>query len=192
MKIIAILAMGVVAACGGDLTVYVQDLSNPSAAKLGRAEALANEIFTGASVKIDWRNGEPKRARLKREKAMVVEMVSGTPTNKMPGALAYALPYEGVHITVFYDRVQQAAEFTLSPNDLLAHVLVHEITHLLEGITRHSKTGIMKPHWTLDDVRGMRHRPLEFTEEDEELIRLGLVRRDSGEALLAAGPAAAY
>ena len=191
MKIIAILAMGV-AAWAGDLTVYVQDLSNPPATKLVRAEALANEIFTEASVKIDWRNGEPKRARLKREKAMVVEMVSGTPTNKMPGALAYALPYEGVHVTVFYDRVQQASEFSLSPNDLLAHVLVHEITHLLEGITRHSKSGIMKPHWTLEDVRSMRHRPLGFTEEDEELIRLGLARRDAGDALVAAGPAADY
>jgi hypothetical protein len=191
MKIIAILAMGV-AACAGDLTVYVQDLSNPPAAKLGRAEALANEIFTDASVKINWRNGEPKRARLKREKAMVIEVVSGTPTNKMPGALAYALPYEGVHVTVFYDRVQQAAEFSLSPNDLLAHVMVHEITHLLEGITRHSKSGIMKPHWTLEDVRSMRHRPLGFTEEDAELIRLGLARRDAGDAFVASGATADY
>ena len=184
MKIIAILAMGVVAASAGDLTVYVEDLSNPVATKLGRAEGLANDIFAGAGVKIDWRCGEPGR----REKAMVVELVGGTPKNEMPGALAYALPYEGAHITVFFDRVQRAAEFESSPNDLLAHVLVHEITHLLEGTSRHSETGIMKRHGTLQDIKCMRWRPLAFTEDDAQLIRIGLTRHPDGAPLVAASP----
>lgn len=176
MKVIAILAMGVAAACAGDLTVYVQDPSSLPAAKISRAEGLANEIFAGAGVKIDWRCGEPSG----REKALVVEILGATPKDELPGSLAYALPYEGVHITVFLDRVQRAAEFEPSPNDLLAHVLVHEITHLLEGTTRHSETGIMKPHWTLQDVRSMRWRPLGFTEDDAQLIRTGLARRGDG------------
>jgi hypothetical protein len=182
MKIIATLAMGVVAASAGDLTVYVQDLSSAPTGKLIRAEGLANEIFAGAGVKIDWRCGEPSHP----EKAMVVEILSGTPKDQMPGSLAYALPYEGVHITVFFDRVQRTAEFELSPNDLLAHVLVHEITHLLQGTSRHSESGIMKPHWTLQDVRSMRWRPLEFTDEDTQLIRNGLARRENGAARVAA------
>ena len=187
MKIIAILAMAAVTARAFDLMVYVQDRSSFPTANLGRAERLANKIFAGAGVKIDWRTGGPRHWQLKRERAIAVEMVDRTPSREMPGALAFALPYEGVHITVFYDRVERAAEFCLSPNDLLAHVLVHEITHLLEGISRHSETGIMKPHWTLQDVRGMRRRPLAFTEEDAELIRTGLARREDGGALVSAG-----
>lgn len=182
MKIIAILAMGIAAACAGDLTVYVQDLSRVRAAKLNRAEDLANEIFSGAGVRVDWRSGEPSR----REKAIVVELVGGTPKDEMPGSLAYALPYEGEHITVFFDRVQRAAEFEPSPNALLAHVLVHEITHLLVGTSRHSKSGLMKPHWTLQDVKSMRWRPLAFTEDDAQLIQAGLARRAKGAAFVAA------
>jgi hypothetical protein len=30
------------------------------------------------------------------------------------------------------------------PTFVLAHVLVHEITHILQGIDRHSESGVMK------------------------------------------------
>ncbi len=59
------------------------------------------------------------------------------------GALAFARPYEGVHITLFYDRVQAVTEPELT-GTVLAHVLVHEITHILQGTCRHSATGVMK------------------------------------------------
>ena len=35
---------------------------------------------------------------------------------------------------------------------LLAHVLVHEITHVLEGVDRHTGQGVMKARWTEDDL----------------------------------------
>src|SRR5262249_1158427 len=60
-----------------------------------------------------------------------------------PKALAYAMPYEKTHMVVFLDRVRAVAE----PNAVrfvLAYVLLHEITHMLEGMARHSETGIMK------------------------------------------------
>ena len=61
-----------------------------------------------------------------------------------------------------------------STTQLLAHVLVHEITHILQGITRHSETGIMKAHWTPEDYEEMQLRPLSFTRKDIELIQIGL------------------
>jgi hypothetical protein len=60
---------------------------------------------------------------------------------------------------------------------LLAHVLVHEITHLLEGIDRHSESGVMKAHWSSDDTLEMAWKPLAFTEEDKYLIHRGLKLR---------------
>ena len=57
---------------------------------------------------------------------------------------------------------------------LLAHVLAHEITHVLEGIDRHSESGVMRAHWSSDEMWDMASKPLAFTEEDKYLIHRGL------------------
>jgi hypothetical protein len=60
---------------------------------------------------------------------------------------------------------------------LLAHILAHEITHVLQGINRHSVSGVMKAHWSNGDCLDMAGKPLAFTEEDVYLIHRGLKRR---------------
>jgi hypothetical protein len=112
-------------------------------------------------------------------------MIPKTPAQLKPGALAYALPYEGVHINVFYDRVQAATEPELTPN-VLAHVLVHEITHILQGTCRHSDTGIMKARWSHTDYMEMGQRPLSFSDTDVQLIRTGVAERANAATLIAA------
>lgn len=104
-----------------------------------------------------------------------------TPSTLKPGALAYAMPYEGTHIVVFLDRVEAIAP--VQGRILLAHIFVHEIGHILQGVCRHSAQGIMKANWDLNDYRRMRMAPLTFTETDIELIHLGW---DSRARLLAA------
>jgi hypothetical protein len=56
-------------------------------------------------------------------------------------------------------------------------VLAHEITHILQGISRHSASGVMKARWTINDFAGMSIHPLRFEEEDVDLIYEGLARR---------------
>lgn len=191
MKILAMMVMAVAIAAGAqadEVTVYVQGLSVVPvvpAPVLGRSKALANEVFAGVGVQIDWRVGGPSRSQLQHERVIVVEMVTGTPKERTPGALAFALPYEGVHIQVFYDRVQTATDPELTPN-VLAHVLAHELTHILQGTSRHSYTGVMKAHWTHYDYMEMKMKPLCFTEEDVQLIRLGLAERANAGTLIAA------
>jgi hypothetical protein len=58
----------------------------------------------------------------------------------------------------------------------LAHVLVHEITHALEGVSRHAETGVMKANWTFAGY-GQMARLLEFTPVDANLIRYRLAHR---------------
>ena len=188
MKMMAMMTMAVVMETGARadvVTVYVQGISAVPATTLWRAQSLANEIFGGVRVKIDWRQGEPSRSQWRCERAIVVEMIAKTPTQLKPGALAYALPYEGVHVTVFYDRVRAATEPELTPN-VLAHVLVHEITHILQGTCRHSDTGIMKARWTHTDYMEMGQKPLSFTEADVQLIRTGMAERANAGTLIAA------
>jgi hypothetical protein len=62
---------------------------------------------------------------------------------------------------------------------VLAHVLVHEITHVLEGIDRHSATGIMKDRWDDNDYFEMRRKPLRFAQKDVDLIYDGLKVRQA-------------
>lgn len=189
MKILAMMAMTVAmetSVRADDVTVYVQGLSVVPAPMLGRARGLANEIFAGVGVKIDWYTGQPPRSQRSPQTPIVIEMTTGTPRERLPGALAFALPYEGVHIDVFYDRVHEATEPQLTPN-VLAHVLVHEITHILQGTCRHSDTGIMKARWNHNDYMEMRLKPLSFTEEDVQLIRFGVAER-ANETLIAAAP----
>lgn len=106
----------------------------------------------------------------------------------MPKALAFAVPDAGGHITVFYDRIKVAAQFELTSNPLLAHVLVHEISHILQGNAKHSEGGIMKATWSQKDIRAMRWRPLAFGEEDVESIRAGLAKRADAELAISVYP----
>src|SRR5450759_58666 len=113
---------------------------------------------------------------------VIIEVVTGTAESRMPGALAYALPYEGAHIMVFFDRVERMRD----PSTVLAHVIVHEITHLLQGISRHSDTGVMKAHWTGGDSNAMWVTPIPFTQWDVDLIYAGLSARRAGTGVLVA------
>jgi hypothetical protein len=115
----------------------------------------------------------------------VVRLTKDTPANYLPGVPAYALPYQGDQITVLYDRVEQTVVPYAVPI-LLAHVLVHEITHILQGINRHSESGVMKAHWDGGDYMAMGKKLLPFTEADVELIHRGLAVRAEAGALVAA------
>jgi hypothetical protein len=144
----------------------------PAASDLPRAELIASKMFASTGVKLNWR----LQASCPPGDIIQIGISVKSPANEFPGALAYALPYEGVHIVVFYDRISRLASGELRA-DVLAHVLVHEITHVLEGIDRHSESGVMKAHWTDADYIQMRAKPLPFSDWDIHLIHEGLESR---------------
>jgi hypothetical protein len=73
---------------------------------------------------------------------------------------------------VFWDRIEHPS-YPASKGVILTHVLVHEITHILQRIDRHSESGVMKAAWANQDYRDMAWRPLSFTPHDIVLICLG-------------------
>ena len=103
---------------------------------------------------------------------IIVSLLKRAPSKFRPGALAYCLPNEDRHVVVLCDRILSASP-DLSTS-LLAHVIAHEMTHILQGTPRHSKEGIMKARWDHNDFAAMKHRPLTFTETDLQLIREGV------------------
>ncbi len=139
------------------------------------AEVLAARMFAKIGVQIEWRVAN-SCARI--DNALAITFSDGTPANQLPGALAYALPYEGTHLVVFYDRIKGQVKDAVVPI-LLAHVLVHEITHILQGVSRHSASGVMKAGFSAADHAEMKRKGLGFTKEDIDLIHIGLDKRQA-------------
>jgi len=158
------------------LTVYVLQESVVPSLVVMPARAQAGKMFTDIGISIQWRSGPP-HGPLPRN-FVIVEMADYTSGNCYPGALAYAMPYDRLHIKVFYDRVR-ATVYSQTVPALLAHVFVHEITHILQGFCRHSSVGIMKARWDGNDFLLMQSKPLTFTEEDIHFIRKGLAAREA-------------
>jgi hypothetical protein len=147
-----------------------------------QAQSLAAEMFAGIGIRIEWLD-----ARHCPAGALQITLSSDVPQGYAPDALAYALPYQGTHIVIFYERVRQIFE-SWNPQSpiasrrlpvVLAHVLAHEVTHILENVNHHSQEGVMKAYWTEDDYNRMLWKPLPFAQADVELIYLGLEARKS-------------
>jgi hypothetical protein len=152
------------------VTVCTEGLAGYRAA--APALPIAGAMFASAGIKIDWREtleGCPPQG-------ILITVGQRTPQDFHPGALAYALPYEGAHAQVFYDRIAARGN-ALMPH-LLAHVLVHEITHILQGVTRHSAEGVMRAQWNQQDFHLMLGRSLEFARLDVDLIHDGIAMRN--------------
>jgi len=135
-----------------------------------RAKYVAARIFGQIGVKIEW-----SLCNKKRREDIRIQFITKAPEDLPPGVLAQALPYEGKTIEVFYDRVQRGSRSYLG--DVLGHVMAHEIAHALQGIARHSESGVMKANWTPKDRDAMSFRPLQFTPYDADLIHSGISKR---------------
>ena len=137
------------------------------------AQGLATRIFADIGIPLDWRACEP--ADESSQTPIVVQLVSGKKEGLMSGVLGSAMPYRR-HIIIFFDRIETMQD----PWTVLGHVMVHEITHIIQGVSRHSDTGLMKPHWSSHDLTEMRYKPLPFTQEDLILLYSALaMRRES-------------
>jgi hypothetical protein len=173
-----------------DVMVYVEGSELVALPALLGAEATATRMFARIGVQVQWSDRRPGRGAepastgcaLKRPEEIVVRMASERAGSSLREALAVARPFArtGVRVTVFYGELREVGRVQprLEPV-LLAHVLVHEITHVLQGVAQHSSTGVMRAHWTPRDYANMEERPLEFAGADADLIRLGLRRTQS-------------
>ena len=156
-----------------DLKVYVTggSLVRPEVLKL--AEGVASEIFGKIHIRLIWRIGPPAAAAL-LDQPVRVEFRTGHEGSEE--AVARAKPCD-FSIVVFYDRVRWAEQHGGLAERLLGHIFVHEITHSLQGITRHSATGMMKAAWSARDYEQMSLKPLRFEPLDIELIHEGFRTR---------------
>jgi hypothetical protein len=167
-------------------TVTICLVTDPNRPIVAAAEMLADRIFSSIRVSVRW--FEPPVCRATKEIPIFMVIWTGTPKTYLPSALGMALPLEGTHAWVFYDRVRESVPDSRVPA-LLAHVMVHEIAHLLQGTIRHSESGILNAHWSDTEIRHMAFLPLAFTPTDAILIHHGIEDRRSRVAPNSIAPA---
>jgi hypothetical protein len=171
------------------ITVYVENDANVPSPVVSSARTIAGDMFASIGVQINWRAGTRSDFELRHEKAIAIRLTLETPGGFGVTTGAFTVPTEGVHITVLYNRLAWSRAKPGLTAPLLAHVFVHEITHILEGVARHSETGVMKANWSSSDYYKMQTKTLAFAPEDVELIHRGLANRNAQEAApLAANP----
>jgi hypothetical protein len=135
------------------------------------AKGLATRMFADIGIRLEWKSCE--RAGESSQRPIPIKLVSGPLEGFKSNVLGYAAPYQGRHIVIFFDRIEPMPR----PGALLAHVMVHEITHVVQGVSRHSQSGMMKAHWSSRDLLQMQYKPLPFAREDVDLLYRGLAAR---------------
>jgi hypothetical protein len=140
---------------------------------LGRATPLASEIFKKIGVRLNWHSGELPAGKA----GFGIRTTEHAPESATPEALASArlTGSGGVEITVYKDRLQRFLSDRPSLAGVAAaYVLAHELAHAMQGVARHSESGIMKARWGDLDFQGMVFHKLMFAPVDVELIHHGL------------------
>src|SRR5262249_35029017 len=138
------------------------------------ARLMASSAFERIGITLKWRNG----LHFCFAGSVRIGVRESTPADLLPGALGYALAFEGIRGEVFLDRIRNFVQPDLVPS-LFAHTLAHEITHLLEGSDTHAESGLMKRHWSDRDYDAMRRGFLDFSVADVQALRNGLDSRST-------------
>jgi hypothetical protein len=145
---------------------------------IGIAKGISSQIFATADVAVEWHSVFRTAHRVAADRTVVVDFRMETPASVPSETMAYAMPFEGIHIVVFWKRVlSHTRDNPLLLAPILGHVMTHEITHALQGLDHHSSSGVMKARWDAADYADMTKSPLLFDTGDIDLLRLGLVRR---------------
>ena len=184
-----LVATGVAAQARGskpvDVMVYMKGDNQPPASVDVGARATVTWMYARIGVRLVWRDGELGNTAASGGPVMIqVRFTMQAPIGVSREALARALPFVegGVSITILYDRVRWVAQRSSREAPILAHVLAHEIGHVLQCADAHALVGVMKAHWTGEDYDSMQRKPLEFTSLDVDLIRDGLNLRKARSA----------
>ncbi len=87
----------------------------------------------------------------------------------------------GVLATVYADRVEwMAAQTGADRHELLGRAIAHELGHLLMATSAHGTKGLMRPVWSLSEVRRQRARDWSFAPGEIAAIKARTRARRAG------------
>jgi len=158
--------------------VYISG-SDGSSQLLREGKILASGIFEKIGVHVIWRTGK-LADNATPQKAFGILTLEHAPESAGAGALASAriVGSSGTEIMIYKDRV---LGFLSSHSNLarvgVGYILAHELAHVMQGVGRHSASGILKAQWRHADFEEMMFHKLAFTDFDVDLIHQGLAQQ---------------
>lgn len=148
---------------------------------MGRAQGIVLDAYAEIGIRVVWHSASSLPSdcvQTPMHRQIVFDLSTGA-AGRSQGALAFANPYskKGACVTLLIDRLKDSAERNPDTTGIvMGHVLAHEIGHVLQGIARHSETGLMKERWSVKEIQEMWRARLRFTAYDAELIMESLRR----------------
>ena len=158
-----------VAGATPQVNVFVtSDINDETRGELKCGMLLAASMFAKVGVQIRWQTGSADTSAKAPSIRIQINIVvcDSSPT----GRVAFAKPFARGDIIIFWNRLELAARHG-NLSALAGHVLAHELTHVLTSTDGHTREGLMKAHWTYEDIWRMSTRPLPFDSWDIEVIR---------------------
>jgi len=174
------------------VVLHVDDYATLPRKLLLRAEALAAPVYRSAGVETEWVNRAMPREQhgdgstpaghvsehavhlrvIILSDKMTRRKLRGSPHEEDVLGLAQAAPELSNTVAfVFFARLEQAADrHAEAPSDVLAHVMAHEVGHLILVSGGHSDTGLMRVTWEPKEKRTQG-----FTPEQAAMMRTKLL-----------------
>jgi hypothetical protein len=167
---------GVMSAQTMPLPVQFYDYAGLRPAAFHEFVSRVDKIMVGAGlsiqVKICDRNDEAAcETQTGRVRRLVVRVLAGgaktrRDARRSPLGQSFADHEGGTYASVFVGAVQdQAADADVPWITVLAYAAAHEIGHLLLGSQAHTRRGLMKANWDLNDYQEMNQNRCHFSSE---------------------------
>lgn len=171
------------------LRVSVLNSSPISRRTIQRAEGVASGVLRDAGVEVIWLNcpqdamqeaslGRCSEASFPWHLHLGILPVSRDLKSSTVGISFSSENGEGCYADLFWQPIKQLQEQTdISPSVILGHSLAHELGHLLLGTDSHSRQGLMRAHWTGEDLAKASKGNLRFSQEESLRIMNRLAQK---------------
>ena len=182
------------------ITAHVFNYAGVNSKTLADSEKFATDVFHISGVEIRWvtvqtpaaqKEFDPKSFDLDHVRVNILPKkvaeqigLSADAAGFTPGAgMNRQLTY------VLYDKVESLAEnpayiaikgpqfYHVTKSVILGMAIAHEIGHMLLNLESHSPTGIMRAHWSMDDLLEASYGNLAFTTQQAVSVRADVARR---------------
>jgi hypothetical protein len=163
------------------LPVIVTGYRGFSKQTLKQAEVEAGKIFAQIGITVQWLEMQSEAASNQSS-----DVGTGLNLRIVSDTAAAAVSKHGLALThwgdgspatavVFLDRTTKLAEVSRVPLEIvLGCAIAHELGHALLQSPTHSRVGLMRRSWTVDDLKKARHGLLGFT--NDQAIRQAVER----------------
>lgn len=167
------------------VTVRSYNYASVPAEQLGAARSEAERIFRRAGIAIAWIDCQvpgadaaaPCTEPLLAGRDLMLRLMDRAPAaQERSVALGESMldreQRSGVLMTIDIGPVRAIAERSATPTPtLLGRAIAHEIGHLLLGSGEHPRLGLMRAHWSNDELRGLKPAHWGFSSREAAQMR---------------------